>query len=88
MLTNSGADIKQFRGIATRYCKLAAMFTALPSLVCWTVNTLPIRRGPSPYTKPGQELPPPPEPEPIPDRKLSLLSEITSSTVTPMERNH
>ena len=49
LVENAFADLKQFRGIATRYCKLALMFEALVELVCWVVNTRPTRRGGSPY---------------------------------------
>ena len=49
LVENAFADIKHFRGIATRYCKLAETFTALVALVCFVVNTRATRRGPSPY---------------------------------------
>ncbi len=39
LIENSFAHLKQFRGIATRYCKLAVTFTELVSLVCWYINT-------------------------------------------------
>ncbi len=50
LVENAFADIKQFRGIATRYCKLALTFSEMLALVCFVVNTKPNRRGPSPHT--------------------------------------
>lgn len=49
LVENAFADIKRFRGIATRYCKLTLTFTELLSLVCFVVNTRPSRRGASPH---------------------------------------
>ena len=49
LLENAFADLKQFRGNATRYCKLAATFTSLIALCCFIVNTRSTRRGPSPH---------------------------------------
>ena len=49
LVENAFADIKQFRGIATRYCKLADTFSALVQLVCWVSGTRRTRRGPSPH---------------------------------------
>ena len=49
LVENAFADLKQFRGIATRYCKLAATFTAMLSLCCWVINTRPTRRAASRY---------------------------------------
>ncbi len=49
LVENAFADLKRFRGVATRYCKLITTFTALTSLVVWYVNTSPTRRGPSPH---------------------------------------
>ena len=49
LVENAFADLKQFRGIATRYCKLAATLSALLSPCCFVVNTRSTRRGPSPY---------------------------------------
>ena len=49
LVENAFADIKQFRGIATRYCKLASTFEAMLALVCSVVNTRSTRRGPSPW---------------------------------------
>lgn len=39
IIENSFAHLKHFRGVATRYCKLAVTFTELVSLVCWYINT-------------------------------------------------
>jgi len=36
---NLFAVLKQFRGLATRYCKLARMFEALVCLAGWYVAT-------------------------------------------------
>ncbi|WP_419917380.1 IS5 family transposase [Candidatus Poriferisodalis sp.] len=49
VVENAFADLKQFRGIATRYCKLASTFASLLSLGCWVLNTRATRRGASPY---------------------------------------
>lgn len=49
LVENAFADIKHYRGIATRYCKLALTFTEMLSLVCFMVNTRETRRGVSPY---------------------------------------
>ena len=51
LVENVFADLKQFRGIATRYCKLAATFTAMLSLCAFVVNTRPTRRGSSPHLR-------------------------------------
>ena len=45
LVENAFADLKQFRGIATRYCKLAAAFVAMLNLACFVVNTRETRRG-------------------------------------------
>lgn len=50
LVENAFADLKQFRGVATRYCKLAVTFSALVCLVCVVVNTRESRRGASPYS--------------------------------------
>ena len=47
LVENTFADLKQFRGIATRYCKLAATYLALVSLVAVVVNIRSTRRGAS-----------------------------------------
>ena len=57
-MENAFVDAKQFRGIATRYCKLAAMFEGLLSLVSWFVGTRRTRRGSSPYHDESLELEP------------------------------
>ena len=49
LVENTFADLKQFRGIATRYCKLAATYLALTLLVAVVINTRTTRRGPSPH---------------------------------------
>ncbi len=49
LVENTFADLKQFRGIATRYCKLAATYTALICLAAVVINTRPTRRQASPY---------------------------------------
>ena len=49
LVENAFADLKQFRGVATRYCKLASTFASMLSLCAFVVNTKPNRRGPSPY---------------------------------------
>jgi len=49
LVENAFADLKHFRGIATRYCKLASTFVSMLSLCCFVVNTRATRRGASPY---------------------------------------
>lgn len=39
VIENSFAHLKQFRGIAARYCKLAVTFTEFVSLICRYINT-------------------------------------------------
>lgn len=51
LVENAFADLKQFRGIATRYCKLAETFSELLSLVFWHLNTKEGRRGASPHSR-------------------------------------
>ena len=51
LVENAFADAKQFRGIATRYCKLAEMFAGMLSLVAWFTATRSSRRGPSEYQR-------------------------------------
>lgn len=48
IIENSFADIKHFRGIATRYHKLKESFEGLFILAAWYYNTRNGRRGPSP----------------------------------------
>ena len=49
LVENTFADLKQFRGIATRYCKLAVTYLALVALTAVVVNTRTTRRGASPH---------------------------------------
>ena len=44
-------DAKQFRGIATRYCKLGEMYSGLLCLVAWFTGTKSTRRGSSPHQR-------------------------------------
>ena len=48
---NGFVDAKQFRGIATRYCKLGEMYEALLMLVEWFLGTKTMRRKPSKYSR-------------------------------------
>lgn len=65
LVENAFADLKQFRGIATRYQKLASTFLSLLSLCCYVVNTRPTRRGASPYLDGKAERRPPQHPVPL-----------------------
>ena len=47
MVENAFADYKQFRGLATRYCKLACTFAGLVNLVGWYIGTKQHQRKPS-----------------------------------------
>lgn len=49
---NAFADMKRFRGIATRYCKLAVTFLEMACLVAWYVSTTAKHRKPSPHHRP------------------------------------
>ena len=49
LVENAFADLKQFRGVATRYCKLAVTFSALVSLCSWVIATRTTHRGASPH---------------------------------------
>ena len=49
LVENTFADLKQFRGIATRYCKLATTYLALVTLAAVVINTRDTRRGASPH---------------------------------------
>ncbi len=49
IVENSFADIKQYRGIATRYHKLKVTFTAMVQLCWWHLATKPKRRKRSPH---------------------------------------
>lgn len=50
-IENTFLDAKQFRGLATRYCKLASMFEGMLSLVAWFLGTKKVQRGVSGYHK-------------------------------------
>lgn len=50
LIENAFADVKQFRGIATRYHKLAETYAGLLSLAAWFCGTRETRRRASPYT--------------------------------------
>ena len=39
LVENFFADLKQFRGVSTRYCKLAARFRAFVNLAAWCLMT-------------------------------------------------
>ena len=47
LVENVFADLKENRGIATRYCKHAMTFEAMVSLAIWHRDTRPTRRGES-----------------------------------------
>ena len=49
LVENVFADLKQFRGIATRYMKLVDSFEAFINLGCWYLATKSNQRGPSKY---------------------------------------
>ena len=49
LVENMFADLKQFRGIATRYLKLVDSFEAFINLACWYLATKENRRPPSKY---------------------------------------
>lgn len=51
LVENAFVDAKQFRGIATRYCKLAEMFEGILCLVAWYVGTKSTRRKESQYRR-------------------------------------
>lgn len=51
LVENAFVDAKQFRGIATRYCKLLAMYEGLLCLVAWFTGTRSTRRGPSEHQR-------------------------------------
>ena len=44
LIENYFADLKQFRGVATRYCKLAESYKAFISLAVWLIDTRGDRR--------------------------------------------
>lgn len=39
LVENYFADLKQFRGVATRYCKLARTFASMVTLAAWFIAT-------------------------------------------------
>ena len=45
LIVNAFKDAKQFRGIFTRFSKLAIMFEGQCHLVAWVVGTRETRRG-------------------------------------------
>ena len=49
LVENLFADLKQFRGIASRYTKLVNSFEAFVNLGAWYLATKERQRGPSPY---------------------------------------
>ena len=49
LIENFFADLKQFRGIATRYAKLGDRYRALINLAGWFLETKAVRRGASPH---------------------------------------
>lgn len=57
LVENAFADLKQYRGIANRYCKLAVMYVALAQLRCWQINTKRKQRPASPYLKKAKSKP-------------------------------
>ena len=44
LIENFFSDIKQFRGVATRYCKLAESYAAFVKMATWFVETRSTRR--------------------------------------------
>ena len=56
LVENLFADLKQFRGIATRYCKLDCRFKALLKLAAWVIKSRPTRRKGSPHSVGVEEL--------------------------------
>jgi transposase len=48
LVENLFADMKQFRGIATRYCKLGESYRAFINLAGWVLDTKPGRRTAKP----------------------------------------
>ena len=58
LVENYFADIKQFRGVATRYCKLADSYCAMVNLASWIIETRSTRRtAKSPVYKSGGKIP-------------------------------
>ena len=54
IIENSFVDVKQFRGIATRYCKLAVTYEGLLSLVAWFLGTKENQREISKFLLPQE----------------------------------
>ena len=54
LVENLFADLKQFRGIATRYCKLGESYEAFINAIGWFLDTKAVRRAARPpvYKKP------------------------------------
>ena len=54
LVENLFADLKQFRGIATRYCKLGQSYEAFINAIGWFLDTKAVRRADKPpvYKKP------------------------------------
>ena len=48
LVENLFADIKHFRGVATRYCKTASSFESFVNMAVWIVNSRPTRRSLNP----------------------------------------
>lgn len=46
LVENLFADLKQFRGLATRYCKLASRFTSFIQLAWWCISSARTVREP------------------------------------------
>ena len=44
LVENYFCDLKQFRGVATRYCKLATSYRAFVHLASWLIDTRDTRR--------------------------------------------
>ena len=44
LVENYFCDLKQFRAVATRYCKLASSYRAFVHLASWMIDTRPTRR--------------------------------------------
>ena len=51
LVENAFADLKRFRGLAIRYCKLAETYESVWCLACWVVGTRSTRHGKSPHSK-------------------------------------
>ena len=45
LVENLFVDLKQFRSIATRYCKLGVCFSSFISLARWVIDTRPTSRS-------------------------------------------